>query len=180
MAEWRRHARVLILLVLSALLWVALIYSNSRGGIIASLCQLLFLGVLLDPVRHLTRARADTRWARFQNLAGGLAVRVFLIVCLVGLFAYGVGWVGGESVVSNFQQAGTDFTQQEMLNNVNTSRKEIWSATWQLIKALHARYALHACIFLTSNFVSIENKGSKIQIPKLVIRVRFPSPAPIC
>ncbi len=26
--------------------------SGSRGGILATLCQLLFLGVLLDPVRH--------------------------------------------------------------------------------------------------------------------------------
>ena len=46
-------------------------------------------------------------------------------------------------------------------------------------QALHARYAAHACTFFLSDFVSIENKGSKIQIPKLVIRVRFPSPAPV-
>ena len=45
-------------------------------------------------------------------------------------------------------------------------------------QATHARYAAHARRFLLSDFVSIENKGSKIQIPKLVIRVRFPSPAP--
>ncbi|HYJ86806.1 MAG TPA: O-antigen ligase family protein, partial [Pyrinomonadaceae bacterium] len=31
--------------------------------------------------------------------------------------------------------AATDFSQQEMENNTNSSRKEIWSATWQLIKA---------------------------------------------
>lgn len=130
-----RYRRMLVWLLVSALLWVALIYSGSRGGIIASLCQLLFLGVLLDPVRHLTKGRVGTSWHRFQNLAGGLAVRVFLMMCLIGLFAYGVGWVGGEIVVSNFQQAANDFSQQEMLNNTNTSRKEIWSATWQLIKA---------------------------------------------
>jgi len=64
-----------------------------------------------------------------------MAVRAFLGVCLIALFAFGVGWVGGEPVVFNFQQAATDFSQQEMQNNVNTSRKEIWSATWQMIKA---------------------------------------------
>jgi len=48
--ETGRHRRVLVLLAVSALLWVALIYSNSRGGILASLCQLLFLGVMLDPL----------------------------------------------------------------------------------------------------------------------------------
>jgi O-antigen ligase len=133
--EVGRHRRALALLPVTGLLWVALIYSGSRGGIVASLCQLLFLGILIDPVRHLTSGPTHTKWSRLRNLAGGLAVRVFLIACLMGLFAYGVSWVGGESVVSNFQQAGTDFSGQEMENNTNTSRKEIWSATWQMIKA---------------------------------------------
>ncbi|MFS8084222.1 MAG: O-antigen ligase family protein [Acidobacteriota bacterium] len=135
--EVGRHRRILILLPIAVLLWVALIYSNSRGGILASLCQLLFLGVLLDPVRHLTdhRGEVETSWKRFRNLAGGLAVRIFLMGCLIGLVAYGVGWVGGEPVVSNFQNAASDFSQQEMENNTNSSRKEIWSATWQMIKA---------------------------------------------
>ena len=62
-------------------------------------------------------------------------MRAFLIFCLIGLFAYGVGWIGGEPVVSNFQLAATDFSQQEMTNNINTSRREIWSATWKMIKA---------------------------------------------
>ncbi len=135
LGEAGRHRRVLVLLPVSVLLWVALIYSNSRGGIIASLCQLLFLGLFLDPVRHLTKRRARTLWQRFQNLAGGLALRAFLIACLIGLFAYGVGWVGGEPVVSNFQAADIDFSQQGMYNHANSSRKEIWSATWQMIKA---------------------------------------------
>jgi serine/threonine protein kinase len=33
-------------------------------------------------------------------------------------------------------------------------------------QALHAQYALHACTFFMSDFVSVENKGSKILIPK--------------
>jgi O-antigen ligase len=127
--------RKLIFLPVGALLWVALIYSNSRGGILASLCEVLFLGILLDPVRHLTNREGTSRLNGFQNLVGGLAVRVFLLACVVGLFAYGVGWVGGEPVVSNFQNAATDFSQQEMHDNINTSRKEIWSATWQMAKA---------------------------------------------
>jgi hypothetical protein len=46
-------------------------------------------------------------------------------------------------------------------------------------QALHARYAAHARTFFLSEFVSIGNKGSKIYFPKLVVRVRFPSPAPV-
>ena len=133
--EIRRYRRVLVLLIASALMWIALIYSNSRGGIIASLCELLFLAVLLDPIRHFTRGHARTKLRRWQNVAGGLAVRVFLVACLIGLFAYGVGWVGGEQVVTNFEQAGTAFDQPGLDIRENTRRKQIWAATWQLIKA---------------------------------------------
>jgi O-antigen ligase len=125
----------MVLLPVGALVWCALIYSNSRGGIIASLCQLLFLLVLLNPVRHLTEAHSDTGELSFQNFTGGVAMRAFLIVCLIGLFAFGVSWIGGERVVSNFQLATTDFSQQETQNNANTSRKEIWASTWQMFKA---------------------------------------------
>jgi hypothetical protein len=45
-------------------------------------------------------------------------------------------------------------------------------------QAAHARYAVHARTFLLSGFVSVENKEFCIYLPKLVIRVRFPSPAP--
>ena len=126
--------RLLILLPLSGLLWVALIYSNSRGGIIASFCQLLFIAVLVDPLRFLTRGRAGESSRGFQRFASGIVVRAFLIVILIGLFVYGVGWIGGEPVVTNFELATTDFSQQQMQNNTNTSRKEIWFATLQLIK----------------------------------------------
>jgi O-antigen ligase len=133
-AEKSRPRWRMVWLLTGGLLWVALISSNSRGGIFASLCQLLFLGVALDPARQLTK-----NWGRtsgwFQKLASGVALRAFLGVCLIVLFAVGVSWVGGEPVVFNFQQAATDFSQQEMQNNVNTSRQEIWRATWRMIKA---------------------------------------------
>ncbi len=45
----------------------------------------------------------------------------------------------------------------------------------ELPKAQHARYAR---AFLLGIFLSVENKGRLNYIPKLVIRVRFPSPAP--
>lgn len=132
--ETRRQRRIVVLPI-ALLLWVALVFSNSRGGILASLCQLLFVGVMLDPIRHLAKRQVGTRWPRFQNLAGGVALRAFLIVCLIALFAFGVVWVGGESAVSNFELAGTAFSQQVTVNRANTSRKQIWSSTWQAIKS---------------------------------------------
>jgi len=132
--ELGRYRRLLVLSLVARFFVGGADLLKSRGGILASLCQLLFLAFMLDPIGHLTKAQAGER-GRLRTLAGGVVVRVFLIVCLIALFAYGVGWVGGEPVVSNFQKAATDFSQQEMENNANTSRKEIWSATWKLIKA---------------------------------------------
>jgi len=34
---------------------------------------------------------------------------------------------------------------------------------------MHARYAAHARTFFLADFVSIENKGKKIQLPKLKV-----------
>ena len=41
-------------------------------------------------------------------------------------------------------------------------------------QAAHARYALHARTLFLRDFVSIENKGSKIQIPKLKVAGSIP------
>jgi O-antigen ligase len=133
----RGRRRTFVFLPMAAVLWIALVISNSRGGIVASLGELLFLGVLLDPLGRLAKKPAVTIWNRFQNLAGGVALRVILIACMVALFAYGVAWVGGESVVTNFQLAGYSFSQQGMDEDqrANTSRKDIWSSTWKLIKS---------------------------------------------
>lgn len=132
LSEARRNRRLLLVLPVSGLLWIALVYSNSRGGIIASLCQLVFFAVLVDPLSLLKRE--DESRSPLRKLAGNLVVRVVLIVVMVGLFAFGVTWIGGEPVVSNFQLATTDFSTQEMANNINTSRKAIWSATWRMFK----------------------------------------------
>jgi len=130
---WRR--RVFVLLAIGAFLWIAIIYSNSRGGIVAALCQLLFVGAFLGPVRGLTSDDDDSRWRRSEKLAGGLLMRAFVIICLIGMLIYGVSWIAGEDVASNLQLAVTDFSQQQMGNNVNSSRREIWSASWQMFKA---------------------------------------------
>ncbi len=55
--------------------------------------------------------------------------------CLVAVFAYGVVWIGGESVVTNFELAAPNFSQQGPDNRENTSRKQIWASTWQAFKA---------------------------------------------
>jgi O-antigen ligase len=131
----RSYLRLVVFIAVAFFLWMTLIISNSRGGIFASLCQLLFLVLLLNPFRRLRR-ESVTKWDRFRNFAGGVAMKVILIVSLIIVFAYGVSWVGGESVVTNFELSSYSFSQAGAQGHrENISRKDIWTATWQLIKA---------------------------------------------
>lgn len=132
--EFGHNRRVIVFVVIGALLWIAMIYSNSRGGLLAALCQLFFVGALLGPVRRSTTDDGETRRRPIQNITG-LLTRALLVLCLVGMLIFGVSWIGGEPVVSNLELALTDFSQQQMGNNVKSSRKEIWAATWQMFKA---------------------------------------------
>ena len=125
----------LVFLAVAILLWVALILSSSRGGIFASLCQMLFLVLLVNPFGR-SSGESLTAWHRVRNLAGGIAVKVILIVSLTVGFAFGVSWIGGESVVTNFELSSYSFSEAGAQGHrENISRKDIWLATWQLIKA---------------------------------------------
>jgi putative inorganic carbon (HCO3(-)) transporter len=133
--QFRHHRRVLLLLPAVAVMWIALIVSNSRGGMMTSLCQILFLALMLDQARHSNESRKRQRSRRLSHrLASGAAVRLLLVVALVVCFAFGIGWVGGEPVANNFATLGNDFNTQRSQDRSNTSRRQIWRATWQLIK----------------------------------------------
>ena len=122
-----------VLGAIAALLWISLVVANSRGAILATLCQLLFLIIVLNPFR--VRFRGVLAEGRSQAVRA-FAVQGLMMIVLVSAFAYGVRWAGGETVISNFELATVGFTQQgghERRENV--SRRDVWSATWKLIKA---------------------------------------------
>jgi O-antigen ligase len=122
-----------VLAAFAAFLWISLVVANSRGAILATLCQLLFLIVAANPFHmRFPVVRGESRW----QMGKAFAVQGLLMIVLVSAFAYGVRWVGGETVVSNFELTTIGFSQQgghERRENV--SRRDVWSATWRLFKA---------------------------------------------
>lgn len=106
-----RRERLLIYCALLLPIWVALVLSNSRGGILAMLVQIVAAALLLS--------------ARRLNL-----LRVVLLVVLVAGVLVGTFWVGGDRLASNFEN---------VLNsgeaNTNVSRNEIWRATLKMFAA---------------------------------------------
>jgi O-antigen ligase len=129
----RGYQKWLLLLPIAAFLWVSLVIANSRGAIFASLCQALFLLVFLDPSEYLANANDSAK--RALRIGVRWAARVAVAVILVVVFVAGVSWVGGERVTTNIELASTAYDQPGLDPRMNTRRKQIWSATWQMFKS---------------------------------------------
>ena len=93
-------------------LWVALVLSNSRGGILAMLTQVVIASMLLLP------------WPKLRL---GLAAVLVAVVCA------GTLWIGGDRLVNSFASSTND--QPATATRENASRNEIWRATTKLFAA---------------------------------------------
>lgn len=92
-------------------IWVGLVLSNSRGGIMAMLVQVVLAALLL--------LRTTT-------------LRLALAAVLVAGVLIGTIWVGGERLVTNFSAAGSELTATD---RDGASRNEIWRATLKMFVA---------------------------------------------
>lgn len=107
-----RARQNLIYLAFLPPLWVGLVLSNSRGGILAMLVQVVIAALLLTKQ---------------------LALRAALVVALVAGVLAGTLWVGGDRLMSNFEHASSEVATDA--NSEGASRKEIWRATLKLFAA---------------------------------------------
>ena len=132
-----RRDRLPIYLGVMLLLGMSLVLSNSRGGILSMLCQLIFVA-LLFPLVHRGREAfisndGSTKWARY--IRESLLVRAFLIVCLIITVSIGIVWVGGDPLLGRLEAIPGEVGTREEGARWGERRVEIWRATWQLIKA---------------------------------------------
>lgn len=130
--------RLLIYAGVGLLLGGALVSANSRGGVLSLLCQLLFAALLMPTMRRAGRAEATSRtsavrWA--QRAVGSLVVRALLIVCLLAVIVVGIVWVGGDALVGSLEALPTEVGAPAEGIRWSVRRRDLWPATWQLIKA---------------------------------------------
>lgn len=92
-------------------IWVGLVLSNSRGGIIAMLVQVTTTTLFL-----------------LQTTTLKLALAAVLVAAVL----LGTIWVGGERLVANFTAAGNELTATD---RDGASRNEIWRATLKMFAA---------------------------------------------
>ena len=95
-------------------LWVALGLSNSRGGILAMLTQVVIATLFL--------LKAKT-------------VRILLVPVLVLGVVVGTLWLGGDRLVSNLEAARNELTTNTNDSSEGASRNEIWRATLKMFAA---------------------------------------------
>lgn len=129
--------RSLIYLATSMPIWTALVLSNSRGGLLAMLVQLIFAVVMVPtifPVREFRRPE-QRGMAKVRRLLGSMPLRVALVGVLVGVVTLGTVLVGGDRLVTNLEAVRGEFDPAVIELRQGTSRHEIWRATWRMIRA---------------------------------------------
>ena len=127
-----RRAYIAPLLIAIAILWVALVLTNSRGGILAMLGQSIFLTLFFNLARNpLANNRKQSVIGRM--LVTSRTIRVLLAAALVIIVGFGVVWVGGDSLMHRLEILPREWSA-DTTARMNSSRVEIWQATLQMIQ----------------------------------------------
>lgn len=129
-----RRNRLPIYLGMTILMCTTLVLSNSRGGILSMLGQLIFIAFLFAAVRP--RPKLPNRSVDWlQRLRSSFVVRVALVLCLLTVVAVGIVWIGGDPLVSRLEVVPGEISAQSADKRQGERRIEIWRATMRLIKA---------------------------------------------
>jgi O-antigen ligase len=131
-----RRDRVLVYLTPAIPIWVALVLSSSRGGILSMLCQLLLLALMFSAVRSHGKLKvSNSNSSGLTRIGSSPVFRLTLGAILLAATLIGIFWIGGEQIVSRFETIQDEVAAEVQDSNYGSRRKEIWSATWEMIKS---------------------------------------------
>lgn len=121
-----RRQRMLVYGAAFLPIWTALVLSNSRGGILAMLVQviatLLLLSIVGSTQQHST------------SLMNSPKVRLPLLGALMILVVVGVIWVGGDRLATRIEAAHGEFSESEEVRE-GVTRTQIWRDTLHMFAA---------------------------------------------
>ena len=130
-AIMRREKRERLLMYLAAFLvmWVALVLSNSRGGLLAMAAQVVCAPAIFLGSRPRAADEAKS-WTR------SVAARVAIIVALLIVVAGGVVWLGGDQLATGAETAAIEIAGADRSElHEGARRRDIWRSTWLMFKA---------------------------------------------
>ena len=113
------------------LVWTALVLTNSRGGLLTMMSQIV-AAVLLYTVVVPASKTSDAR-SKIVAVLRSLPARILLVIVLLAGVVIGTLWIGGDRLASRFEDLSGSGNSAE--TRTGGSRNEIWRATWQMFKA---------------------------------------------
>jgi O-antigen ligase len=130
-----RPTRMVLGLVLALPLWIAIVYSGSRGGLASMIAQILFVALLVfiaSPGRELLRT--EEMRGQAGRIGPFLIPRVALITSFLIVMVMGIVWVGGDPLAYRLQAVPNEFGVKDSDKFTRSHRSTIWPMTWQMIK----------------------------------------------
>ncbi len=122
-----------LLVYLSAilLLWVALVMSRSRGGLLAitvqAICAVSFF--ILSRKRWQKSADENSPGWKRTMVVGGVT-----IVAVLALTIFGMMWLQGDQLTTGIETAAAEMRITDGAHE-GANRKDIWRSTWQMARA---------------------------------------------
>jgi O-antigen ligase len=131
--------RVCVGLAIAIPMWIAIVYSGSRGGLVSMLGQVLFIALLVfiaNPFAHAPgrQLQKESRLERARRIGPFLVTRVVLIGFVLVVMMVGIVWIGGDPLALHLESMSNEFGVKDSDKYVRTYRSTIWPMTWQMIK----------------------------------------------
>jgi O-antigen ligase len=130
-----RSTRLVWGLAMAIPMWVAVVYSGSRGGLASITAQVLFVALLVfiaKPGRALLKGRSGR--GQVRRLGPFLVKRVVLISAFLMVMVLGMVWVGGDPLANQLEAIPNELGVKESARDAGTYRAAIWPVTWEMIK----------------------------------------------
>lgn len=117
-------------------IWMALVLSNSRGGVFSMISQLLFLVIIYGALRpaQLSIESQRSLSSFIHRFTSKWPVRVLLIVGLLGALVIGMMWIGGDPLAKRFETLQSEVAADDAGTSDGARRIQIWQATWRMFK----------------------------------------------
>lgn len=131
-----KATRLLAGLMLAIPLWIAIVYSGSRGGLASMIAQILVVAILVfiaNPGRDLFRTR-HLRGPAARPIGRFLIPRLIIISSLMVAMVLAVVWIGGERLAYRLESVPKELGVKDSDKYARTDRSTIWPMTWQMIK----------------------------------------------
>jgi O-antigen ligase len=133
------RAKALVPLALAIPVWAALVLSNSRGGLFAMLCQVVFLGATFGVTRPVPsdsggRGRFAREPSLLDRVSQSKAARAALAAVLLVTIVVGMVWLGGDALADRVASVGGEVVSPGAADAARAGRKDIWAATWEMFE----------------------------------------------